>query len=77
MPAAELDLAVAAYRRLKAAKPDWLTNTVVGNVLTELKRAKREAAKNAARKAKHANSFERNHKRPSICQPARFGELVW
>jgi tetratricopeptide (TPR) repeat protein len=42
LPAAELDQVLQAYRRLKQQKPDWLTSTVVTNVLTELKRAGRK-----------------------------------
>ena len=41
LPNDQLEQVLASYRKLKQAKPDWLTNQVVQYVLTELKRAKR------------------------------------
>ncbi|HEY1377965.1 MAG TPA: DUF1583 domain-containing protein, partial [Gemmataceae bacterium] len=42
LPPAELEQVLTAYRRLKQQKPEWLTQQVVTNVLTELKRAGRK-----------------------------------
>jgi tetratricopeptide (TPR) repeat protein len=41
LPPAQLDEMLARFRRLRQQKPEWLTTTVLTNVLTELKRARR------------------------------------
>ncbi len=41
LPNDQLEQVLASYRKLRQAKPDWLTNQIAQNVLTELKRAKR------------------------------------
>ncbi len=41
LPNDELDLVTSCYGSLKARRPEWLTQLVLQNVMTELKRAKR------------------------------------
>ncbi len=41
LPNDQLKLVLDSYRQLRQTKPDWLTNQIVQNVLTELRRAKR------------------------------------